>query len=113
MPDHETTSSHSPELEARLDRMLAFDSPPQDDRFVVDVMSQVRKERQSRRWILAGSGAVGAAFGLAGALMLSDSVGALVRGSLETAGPLLVGLSAAAALGGLAWLLYDDSSLIN
>ncbi len=57
-----------------LDRLLEFREALPADEFVLDVMHRVQREQRSRKLILAIFGLVGAAFGVAGALLLSDPI---------------------------------------
>lgn len=89
-----------------LDELLKYhDTPPRDD-FALRVMHAVRRRQRLRRVILWGSGVVGAGFGIAGTLMLSDAVGSLFRDEQG----LVISLGLVFAAGALAWLLQDEAS---
>ena len=64
-------------LDNQLEQLLAYHDEPESSEFVAHVMHDVRKEQRTRKVILWAFGLIGALFGLAGALMLSDSISRL------------------------------------
>jgi hypothetical protein len=71
-------------------------------------MRQVKRQRQLRRLILAGTGLAGALFGLMGAVILSESITQLVLQSTDTANLQPVGLTIVIVLMFVTWLLGDE-----
>ena len=57
-----------------LDQLLEYREDPQGDEFVLEVMHRVRREQGSRKVILFVFGLIGALFGLAGAVLLSEPI---------------------------------------
>ena len=107
MPD----SSFDHELEA----LLEYSELPRPDTFVVDVIRSVNRERRTRKLILWAFGLVGALFGLAGAVMLSDSITRLftftvTMPAMETMQVALIIVAAAAFY---LWFMNDDLALDN
>ncbi len=64
-------------LDQELEQLLAYHHDPESSDFVASVMQDVRKEQLTRKVILWAFGLVGALFGLAGAVMLSDPIARL------------------------------------
>jgi protein-S-isoprenylcysteine O-methyltransferase Ste14 len=100
-------------LDRELENLLHYTEAPQAGVFVMDVMRRVRREQRTRRAILWAFGAVGALFGLAGAVMLTGPVSKLFTISLvipvmETMQATLLIVSAAAFY---LWCMNDDLSL--
>ena len=87
-----------------LDELLRYDEKPLEDDFTVKVMRAVHKRQRQRRVILWGAGAVGAAFGAAGAAMLAEPIAALFESAA-----LPVGVGVVLVTGALAWLLQDET----
>jgi len=94
------------------DNWLKYQELPANDGFVENVMQGVRRERRIRRLVLVLSGLVGAAFGIAGAVILSDSITRLVLQVFEQAGAGVAGLALMLVLAFLAWLLNDEATLV-
>ncbi len=89
-----------------LDELLAYHDTPAEDDFTLRVAQAVRRRQRQRKVILWGAGAVGAAFGAAGTLMLSDAV----AGVFAAGHGLTVSAGVVLAAGALAWLLQDEAS---
>jgi hypothetical protein len=89
-----------------LDELLQYHEPPLADDFTDRVLRAARRRQRLRRLILWGSGAVGAVFGAAGMLLLSDPLAALMQGDRA----LPVSLGVVLAAGALAWLLQDEAA---
>ncbi len=87
-----------------LDELLRYDETPLEDDFTLQVMRAVRRRQRQRRAILWGAGAVGAAFGVAGAAMLAEPIAALFDGA---ALPVSVGM--VLVTGALFWLFQDET----
>lgn len=96
--------------QTRLDALLAFHEELPADTFVLRVMHRVKRERRRRRLILTVFGAAGAAFGLAGALLLSEPLARLFAG-LPPIGTTQVVLLAVAATAFYAWFMNEDVDL--
>jgi hypothetical protein len=86
-----------------LDELLRYDETPLEDDFTVQVMRTLHKRQRQRRAILWGAGAVGAAFGVAGAAMLAEPLAAVFENAA-----LPVGVGVVLVTGALAWLLQDE-----
>ena len=102
-------------IDRKLEELLSYPEPPRPghDSFVADVMQELRAEQRRRRVVLGVFGGIGALFGLAGAMMLSDPVSRLFTEALS-------GFSLAQAalftVGGMAfylWFMNDDLALDN
>ena len=65
---------------SELDRLLGFQETLPDDAFVLNVMHRLARERRRRRLILFVFGLIGAAFGLVGAVLLSEPLATLFSG---------------------------------
>jgi len=90
-----------------LDELLAYHDTPEPGDFTAQVMRGVRRQERLRRLILIGSGALGAAFGVAGAALLAEPLSRLLGGfdSLQ------MGVAVMAALALLGWLLHEEAGL--
>jgi len=104
-------SSFDRELEA----LLEYSESPQPEAFTMDVMRSVKRERYSRKLILWAFGLVGALFGLAGAVMLSDSITRLFTFTLNMPATetMQVVLFVVAAAAFYIWFMNDDLPLDN
>jgi uncharacterized membrane protein YsdA (DUF1294 family) len=98
-----------------LGRLLEYPEAPQAETFVVDVMRGVKREQRIRKVILWAFGLVGALFGLAGAMMLSDSITSLftftVAMPAEETMQVVLFIVAAAAF--YIWFMNDDFNVSN
>jgi len=99
---------HGQELE--LERLLEYSDAPESGEFVVSVMNSVKREQRSRTLILWVFGLLGALFGLAGAVMLSDSIARLFSFTVympatETTQMVLFIVAAVAFY---SWVMNDD-----
>jgi hypothetical protein len=103
-----------PELnpDRELDRLLGFHETPPADAFVLEVMHRVQREQRVRRLILWIFGLIGAAFGLTGALLLSDPI-AQVFTKLPLTGTMQAVLVAVAAVAFYGWIMNEDISLVT
>jgi hypothetical protein len=93
-----------------LEALLGHSEIPADDRFVLDVMRRVRRERLRRRFILLAFGLVGAVFAAFGLVQLSGPIEALFTRLPATS--MMQGVLLAA--GGIAfytWFMGDDLGL--
>lgn len=96
-------------FDSSLEQMLAYDSPPEDARqFVSGVMHEVRREHRARRWILLVFGVIGALFGAAGAVMLSDSISWIFAEALPATRVMQLALFTAGAMAFYTWIMNDD-----
>ncbi len=105
------------EFDRRLEQLLAYpeidpaSGTGNDDRFVVDVMQEVGRQRRTRQLILVIFGVIGALFGAFGALLLSDGISRLFTDILP--GTLI--MQASLFLAGFAalyvWFMGDDLPL--
>jgi hypothetical protein len=92
-----------------LDEMLKYHETPQDDKFVAGVIKSVQRQQRMRRLILTVTGVVGASFGVAGMLMISDSVNRLITdANVLPVSVALVGLVAFTA-----WLFQDEVASVG
>lgn len=100
-------------LDQELGQLLAYHHEPESSDFVANVMHDVQRERLLRRVILWAFGLVGAAFGLFGAVMLSDSITRLFSFSfsLPPMETMQVALAVVAAAALYTWFMNDDLSL--
>lgn len=91
-----------------LDELLRYEETPLEDDFTLKVMHAIRQREQQvqrqRRLILWGAGAVGALFGIAGAVMLTEPLAALFDGAALPIGTGIVLVTAACV-----WLLQDET----
>lgn len=101
-------------IDQTLERLLAFpQAEAGDDLFVIDVMRRVRAERRRRRIILIAFSGIGAAFGLAGAVMLSDPISRLFTELMPDRLLLQLPLFAAGAVAFYSWFMNDDLHVGN
>ena len=87
-----------------LDEMLKYHEAPEDDNFVTGVIEGVQRQQRMRRLILSVTGVVGASFGAAGMLMISDSVNRLIT----DANVLPVSVALVGLVVFMAWLFQDE-----
>lgn len=106
MPDQ--TADRGPDLQ--LDELLGFREPLPADAFVLNVMHRVQRERRSRKLILLIFGLVGAGFGAAGTLLLSDPIARLFT-SMPITGTMQAALIAVAAVAFYGWIMDEDIRL--
>lgn len=96
----------------KLKELLAYREPAEnEDLFVVDVMRKVRGERRKRKLILASFGGIGALFGIAGAVMLSDGISRVFTEAIPTMTLAQVPLFAVGAAAFYLWFMNDDLAL--
>jgi len=93
-----------------LDQLLGYRDTVQADAFILGVMHRVQRERRSRRVILAVFGLVGAVFGMAGALLLSEPI-ARAFTDLPLTGTMQAVLIGVAAVAFYGWAMNEDISL--
>ena len=102
-------------LDQELEQLLDYSNAPQADAFVINVMQGVRRAQRTRKLILWSFGLIGALFGLAGAVMLSDSITRLFTFSVEM--PVMETMQAilfiVASAAFYIWFMNDDLSLDN
>lgn len=96
--------------DAMLDSLLEFREDLPADTFVLDVMHRVRRARRLRRLILWVFGLIGAAFGLAGALLLSDPL-ARIFADLPALGTVQATLFVVAGVSFYLWFMNEDVDL--
>ena len=87
-----------------LDEMLKYHESPQDDNFVTGVIKGVQRQQRMRRLILTVTGLIGASFGAAGLLMISDSVNRLIT----DANVLPVSVALVGLVAFMTWLFQDE-----
>ena len=95
---------------AELDRLLQSREDLAGDEFVLQVMHRLQHERRRRRIILYVFGLIGAAFGLAGAVLLSGPL-KTVLANLPPMGTVQATLFAVAAVAFYAWFMNEDVDL--
>ena len=102
-------------FEQELETLLEYSESPQGEAFIMDVMRSVKRERRTRKLILWAFGLVGALFGLAGAVMLSDSITRLFTFtvSIPATETMQVVLFIVAAAAFYIWFMNDDLPLDN
>lgn len=100
-------------LDRELENLLQYTEAPQAGVFVMDMMRRVRREQRTRRVILWAFGAVGALFGLSGAVMLTGPVSKLFTISLAIPGmeTMQATLFIVGAAAFYLWCMNDDLSL--
>lgn len=99
-------------IDQALEKLLSYpETGSGGDLFVVDVMKKVTAERRRRRLILAGFGGIGALFGVAGAVMLSDSISRLFTELLPASLLFQLPLFVAGAVAFYVWVMNDDLPL--
>jgi len=100
-------------IDRELEQLLAYTEAPQPEAFVLDVMRSVKREQRIRKVILWVFGLVGAAFGLAGAVMLSGSISRLFTFTVELPAmeTMQVTLFIVGAAAFYLWFMNDDFSL--
>jgi len=94
-----------------LDELLQYHQTPEPDTFVIDVMKGVERQQKTRKLILAGSSLIGAVFGVAGAMMLSDPIARLISQLTTGESALPMGMAAMSVVAFLAWLLQDETKM--
>ena len=87
-----------------LDEMLKYHETPPDDDFVTGVIKGVQRQQRMRRLILTVTGLVGASFGVAGVMMISESVNRLIT----DANVLPVSVALVGLVAFMAWLFQDE-----
>ena len=98
--------------ELNFEQLLAYTDEPGSDEFVANVMHNVRQERRKRQLVLFIFGLVGAAFGVLGAFLLSDSITRLFS-SLPVTGTMQAALLVSAVVAFYVWFMNDDLSLTS
>jgi len=99
-----------PIADHQLDRLLEIRESLPADAFVLDVMHRVQRERRRRKLILLTCGVLGAAFGVAGALLLSEPI-AHFFSNLPLTGTMQAVLIAVSAVAFYGWIMNEDISL--
>ena len=99
-----------PFSEQKIEQLLRFHDACLSDEFVAGVMHRVRREHRRRQLILAIFGLVGAAFGLVGAILLSDTIGRIFA-SLPLTGTTQAVLLGVAVIAFYGWFMNEDISL--
>ncbi len=94
-----------------LDELLGYHQTPAADTFVADVIKGIERQQKTRRLILLGSGVIGGLFGIAGAVLLSDSIASLLAQLAAGDAALPLGLAAMSVVAFLAWLLQDETRM--
>jgi hypothetical protein len=95
---------------SELDRLLGLHEALPGDEFVLGVMHRVQREQRSRRLILWVFGLIGAIFGVAGALLLSDPIREIFS-NLPQTGTMQAVLFAVAAVAFYGWIMNEDVSI--
>ena len=93
------------------EQLLEYTAAPPAEEFVAQVMRRIAREQRTRKLILLVSGLIGALFGVAGVVLLSDSISRFFTVSMSATGPLPVSLAIIAVVAFLAWLLNDEATL--
>lgn len=87
-----------------IEDLLEYHQKPEDSSFVTEVMQRVKRQQRIRRLILTTTGIVGAAFGAAGAIMLSAPIAQAVS-EIQV---LPVSLAIMGGLAFIAWIFQDE-----
>jgi hypothetical protein len=95
---------------SELDRLLEHREHLPGDTFVPDVMRRLAQERRRRKLILYVFGLIGAAFGVAGAVLLSGPLETIFA-DLPPMGIVQATLFAVAAVAFYAWIMNEDVDL--
>ena len=100
-------------FDRELETLLEYSESPQGEAFIMDVMRSVKRERRTRKLILWAFGLVGALFGLAGAVILSNSITRLFTFtiSMPATETMQVVLFIVAAAAFYTWFMNDDLPL--
>ena len=93
-----------------LDQLLGFHAHLPADDFTLNVMQRVQRERRRRRVILTICGLLGGAFGLVGAVLLSEPIARLFMG-LPLIGTVQATLVVVAAAALYVWMMDEDFTL--
>jgi hypothetical protein len=103
-----------PELDMKteLEQMLRYEEPPQADAFVMNVMQGVQRAQRIRKWVLMIFGLIGAAFGVLGAFMLSDTI-TRIFSDLPAMGTMQAVLAMTAAGAFYTWFMNDELGLTS
>ena len=104
MPDSNT--------ERNLEQLLRYAEPPQADEFVMNVMRGVQRAQRTRKWVLLAFGLIGAAFGVVGAFLLTDSIASLFS-ELPAMGTMRAVLAITAVAAFYSWFMNDELGLTN
>lgn len=106
------SSLGNPSGEQTLKNLLAYPEQRQADDFTLRVMRRLAQERKRRQVILGIFGAVGAAFGLAGAWLLSGPIQAVFSGlpMVETMQAVLLVTAAITFYG---WAMNEDLGIAS
>jgi hypothetical protein len=96
-----------------LDNLLQYHQLPEPDGFVLAVSQKLARQQRLRRVILLLTGVTGAVFGLLGAYWLAEPLAPLVKQVLAASNAVNTGLVVLLAAAALAWLLHDESGLLN
>lgn len=105
------------EFDRKLEQLLAYssigtdDTAGGDDRFVVDVMHRVARQRRTRQLILLIFGVIGALFGAFGAFLLSDGINHLFAEMLPGTLIMQAALITSATAAFYVWFMGDDLPL--
>lgn len=94
-----------------LDQLLEYHETPEPKQFTARVMMGIERQQRMRRLILASTGVVGAAFGAAGVMLLSDTITAFFTQMATGSNVVPMGITAFLVLGFLGWLLHDEPGL--
>ncbi len=94
-----------------LDQLLKYHETPEPKEFTARVMMGIERQQRMRRLILASTGVVGAAFGVAGVMLLSDTITAFFTQVATGSNVVPMGITAFLVLGFLGWLFHDDPGL--
>ena len=94
-----------------LDDLLKYSEEPLNDDFTRQVMQRVQqqaaRQQKQRKLILLGTGVVGAAFGAAGAVMLSEPIGQF----FSQLGAFEASVAVMSVVAFLTWLLHEEVGL--
>ncbi len=92
-----------------LDELLTYHQTPKPDDFVARVMRGIKRQQRMRKFILATTGLVGATFGAAGMLQLSQAFERI----FSEANLLPVSTAVVLGVAFLTWLLHDGAALVD
>ena len=92
-----------------LDELLTYHQTPKPDDFVAGVMRSIKRQQRMRKLILTATGLVGAVFGAAGMLQLSEALERI----FSEASLLPVSTAVVLSVAFLTWLLHDEAVLVD
>lgn len=100
-----------PSIDNSFEDLLTYRDSPESETFVLDVMQGVRRQQKIRSLILSIFGTIGALFGIAGAVMLSDPITWLFTEVMTPTGIMQSVLGVVAVVSFYTWFMNEDLSI--